>query len=151
MQAWHRRSNVSENTGCVPDRQISLALITSYGGTSSHWSTKLSLTVLRTLLHELRQLLGEMRDTPSILANVRSSMRRRYQACITARGRNLEHLLWWRLLFLECSFSSVSCCATDNKHVFSSYLCPVILVFCVVTTALGKHVRPCIAMWFSIV
>ena len=40
-----RRSNVGENTGRFPDRQISVALITSYGGTSSHWSTKLPLTV----------------------------------------------------------------------------------------------------------
>ncbi|GBM32012.1 hypothetical protein AVEN_161806-1 [Araneus ventricosus] len=36
------------------DRQTSLALITSYGGTSSHWCTKLPLTVLRTLLHASR-------------------------------------------------------------------------------------------------
>ncbi|GBN38386.1 hypothetical protein AVEN_204786-1 [Araneus ventricosus] len=36
---------------------------------------------------------GEVRDTPSIFANVRSSMRRRREACIKARGRNFEHLL----------------------------------------------------------
>ncbi|GBO19365.1 hypothetical protein AVEN_111275-1 [Araneus ventricosus] len=36
---------------------------------------------------------GEVRDTPGIFANVRSSMRRRCEACITARGRNFEHLL----------------------------------------------------------
>ena len=35
----------------------------------------------------------EVRDTPGILANVRSSMFQRCQACITARGRNFEHLL----------------------------------------------------------
>ena len=60
----HRRWNVSENTGYVPDWQILLALITSYGGTSSHWSTKLPLTVLRTLLHALRQLLGKSWSRP---------------------------------------------------------------------------------------
>ncbi|GBN58239.1 hypothetical protein AVEN_251660-1 [Araneus ventricosus] len=36
---------------------------------------------------------GEGRDTSDIFANVRSSMRRRCEACITARGRDLEHLL----------------------------------------------------------
>ncbi|GBN14752.1 hypothetical protein AVEN_38113-1 [Araneus ventricosus] len=36
---------------------------------------------------------GDVRDTPGIFANVRSSMRRRCEACITARGRNFEHLL----------------------------------------------------------
>ncbi|GBM10039.1 hypothetical protein AVEN_115868-1 [Araneus ventricosus] len=36
---------------------------------------------------------GEVRDTPGILANDRSSIRRRCEACITARGRNFEHLL----------------------------------------------------------
>ncbi|GBM10429.1 hypothetical protein AVEN_263344-1 [Araneus ventricosus] len=36
---------------------------------------------------------GEVRDTPGIFANVRSSMRRSCEACITARGRNFEYLL----------------------------------------------------------
>ncbi|GBM96214.1 hypothetical protein AVEN_236544-1 [Araneus ventricosus] len=36
---------------------------------------------------------GGVRDTPGIFANVRSSMRRICEACITARGRNFEHLL----------------------------------------------------------
>ncbi|GBM45169.1 hypothetical protein AVEN_261519-1, partial [Araneus ventricosus] len=36
---------------------------------------------------------GEVWDTPGIFANVRSSMRRRCEACITDRGRNFEHLL----------------------------------------------------------
>ncbi|GBN43452.1 hypothetical protein AVEN_243422-1 [Araneus ventricosus] len=36
---------------------------------------------------------GEIRNTPSIFANVRSSMRRRCEACITARGHNFERLL----------------------------------------------------------
>ncbi|GBM22912.1 hypothetical protein AVEN_136337-1 [Araneus ventricosus] len=44
------------------DRHTPLALVTSYGGTSSHWCTKLPLTVLRTLLHASRQLAGEVRD-----------------------------------------------------------------------------------------
>ncbi|GBN96719.1 hypothetical protein AVEN_147701-1 [Araneus ventricosus] len=46
------------------DHQTSLALITSYGGTSSHWYTKLSLTVLRTLLQASRQLLGKSGTRP---------------------------------------------------------------------------------------
>ncbi|GBM97255.1 hypothetical protein AVEN_264451-1 [Araneus ventricosus] len=36
---------------------------------------------------------GEVRDTPGIFANVRSSMRRRCEACIPAWGRNFDHLL----------------------------------------------------------
>ncbi|GBN96425.1 hypothetical protein AVEN_170718-1 [Araneus ventricosus] len=36
---------------------------------------------------------GEVRDTLGIFADVRSSMRRRCEACITAQGPNFEHLL----------------------------------------------------------
>ncbi|GBN06177.1 hypothetical protein AVEN_160252-1 [Araneus ventricosus] len=46
------------------DRQTSLALITFYGGTSSHWCTKLPLTVLRTLLLASLQLLGKSGTRP---------------------------------------------------------------------------------------
>ena len=35
----------------------------------------------------------EIRDMPGVFQNVRISMRRRYEACIVAGGRNLEHLL----------------------------------------------------------
>ncbi|GBN08832.1 hypothetical protein AVEN_267215-1 [Araneus ventricosus] len=52
------------------DRQTSLASITSYGGTSSHWCTKLPLTVLRTLLHASRQLLGKSGTRPVFLLTV---------------------------------------------------------------------------------
>ncbi|GBN67070.1 hypothetical protein AVEN_98324-1 [Araneus ventricosus] len=43
-------------------------------------------------------------------------------------------------------FSWFFCCTKNNKHVFSSYSCPVFLVFCVVPTAPGKRFRPCIAV-----
>lgn len=33
---------------------------------------------------------GEVWDTPSISENIRSFMRRRYEACITAQGSNFE-------------------------------------------------------------
>ncbi|GFV06855.1 uncharacterized protein TNCV_1962761 [Trichonephila clavipes] len=36
---------------------------------------------------------GEIRNTPEMLSNVRRSMKRRCEACITCGGRQLEHLL----------------------------------------------------------
>ncbi|GFU75697.1 uncharacterized protein TNCV_3712421 [Trichonephila clavipes] len=36
---------------------------------------------------------GEIRNTPEILSNVRRSMKRRCEACITCGGRQFEHLL----------------------------------------------------------
>ncbi|GFU94576.1 uncharacterized protein TNCV_1265471 [Trichonephila clavipes] len=36
---------------------------------------------------------GEMRNTPEMLSNVRRSMKRRCEACITCGGRQFEHLL----------------------------------------------------------
>ncbi|GBM93079.1 hypothetical protein AVEN_2351-1 [Araneus ventricosus] len=48
----------------LPHRQTSLALITSYGGKSSHWCTKLPLTVLRTLLYASWQMLGKSGTRP---------------------------------------------------------------------------------------
>lgn len=36
---------------------------------------------------------GQIRDTPGIVGNTHSSMRRRCEACIMAQGRNFEHLL----------------------------------------------------------
>ncbi|GFW00350.1 transposase-like protein [Trichonephila clavipes] len=36
---------------------------------------------------------GEIRNTPEILSNVRRSMKRRCEACITCGGRHFEHLL----------------------------------------------------------
>ena len=88
-----------------------------------------------------------VQDTPGILTNVQPSKSRRCQASIKARGLNFEHLLWWRLLFLECSFSLVSCCAMDNKHVFSFYFLLRALLSCVLYRQYhsGKHFRPCIA------
>ncbi|GBO34944.1 hypothetical protein AVEN_219592-1 [Araneus ventricosus] len=35
----------------------------------------------------------EIQDLPEIFQNVRNSMRRRCEACMTASGRNFEHLL----------------------------------------------------------
>ncbi|GFX10306.1 uncharacterized protein TNCV_4800051 [Trichonephila clavipes] len=36
---------------------------------------------------------GEIRNTPEMLSNVRRSMKRRCEACITCDGRQFEHLL----------------------------------------------------------
>lgn len=36
---------------------------------------------------------GEVKDTPNVFDKIRSSMRRRCEACITANGRNFEHFL----------------------------------------------------------
>ncbi|GFT90328.1 uncharacterized protein TNCV_193281 [Trichonephila clavipes] len=36
---------------------------------------------------------GEIRNTPEMLSNVRRSMKRRCEACITCGGRQFEHLL----------------------------------------------------------
>ncbi|GFS49081.1 uncharacterized protein TNCV_2409591 [Trichonephila clavipes] len=35
---------------------------------------------------------GEIRNTPEMLSNVRRSMKRRCEACITCGGRQFEHL-----------------------------------------------------------
>ncbi|GFU90669.1 hypothetical protein TNCV_4022861 [Trichonephila clavipes] len=36
---------------------------------------------------------GEIRNTPEMLSNVRRSMKRRCEACITCDGHQFEHLL----------------------------------------------------------
>ncbi|GBM43261.1 hypothetical protein AVEN_154582-1 [Araneus ventricosus] len=45
------------------------------------------------LAARIAEVAGEVRDTPGFFANVRSSIRRRCEVCITARGRNFERLL----------------------------------------------------------
>ncbi|GBN64717.1 hypothetical protein AVEN_201404-1 [Araneus ventricosus] len=45
------------------------------------------------LIARIAAVTGEVRDTPGIFVDVRSSMRRRCEACITAQGRNFERLL----------------------------------------------------------
>ncbi|GBO41600.1 hypothetical protein AVEN_174495-1 [Araneus ventricosus] len=75
------------------DRQTSLALTTSYGGYVKSLVYKTPVNSAGDLFARIAAAAGNVRDTPGIFANVQSSMRRRCEACITARGRNFEHLL----------------------------------------------------------
>ncbi|GFX94067.1 uncharacterized protein TNCV_3414291 [Trichonephila clavipes] len=45
------------------------------------------------LVARIRSAAGEMRNTPEMLSNVRRSMKRRCEACITCGGCQFEHLL----------------------------------------------------------
>ncbi|GFS83580.1 uncharacterized protein TNCV_1657911 [Trichonephila clavipes] len=48
---------------------------------------------------------GEIRNTPEMLSNVRRSMKRRCEACITYGGRQFEHLLRQQFFLLFFTFS----------------------------------------------
>ncbi|GFX81165.1 hypothetical protein TNCV_1911571 [Trichonephila clavipes] len=47
----------------------------------------------RGLVARISAAAGEIRNTPEMLSNVRRSMKRRCEACITCGGRQFEHLL----------------------------------------------------------
>ncbi len=45
------------------------------------------------LVARIVEAVARVRDTPAHFGRVRESMRRRYEACIMAKGRNFEHIL----------------------------------------------------------
>ncbi|GBL74852.1 hypothetical protein AVEN_243700-1 [Araneus ventricosus] len=80
-QQWIRRDGPVLWPARSPDFT---ALITSYGGTSSHLCTKLSLTVLRTLLRAARELLRKSGTRPVFSLTFDLQCAGHVRHCITA-------------------------------------------------------------------
>ncbi|GFV56842.1 uncharacterized protein TNCV_145941 [Trichonephila clavipes] len=77
----------------LPDRQTFPVWIISSGGQMKSLVYETPVNSAEELVARISAAAGETRNTPEMSSNVRCSMKRRCEACITCGGRQFEHLL----------------------------------------------------------
>ncbi|GFV40391.1 hypothetical protein TNCV_4750571 [Trichonephila clavipes] len=74
-------------------RSPDLVWIISSGANEIVGVRKTPVNSAKELVARISAAAGEIRNTPEMLSNVRRSMKRRCEACITCDGHQFEHLL----------------------------------------------------------